>query len=305
MAQRNTPSAADRQFARAERVVAKRWRQILARKGVTHVDVNYRTREGKRTEEVVIRVHVLKKLPRASLRPNQCFEKIDGVPVDVVESRNTYVPLSGPLRGGDKIAPRHQSADAGTLGIVCFSGTPPEPYFLTNAHVVYGGRKKSQLPARIPMVVPTGQHPTIGDGIRDKSFRNALVDCALIEPNSGQQHEAGLRGVDLLPNGFGKLGREDVLRQVKVRKVGAKTGDRQGIVDSVRLTFSTSGQGFLFQIGIKAVDGGLPFSAAGDSGSVVLRDRQIVGLLHGVTASGKIAVACHIDQVVKKLKIEI
>ena len=61
----------------------------------------------------------------------------------------------------------------------------------------------------------------------------------------------------------------------------------------------------MFQIGIKPLDGGSPFSAGGDSGSVVIRDKEVVGLLHGVTNSGTIAVACHIKHVVKKLDIEL
>lgn len=295
----------ERAFERAEKVLMKRWRQILARKGVTGVDVNYRMRNGKATNEVVICVHVDEKHGEDALHPNQKFSEIDGVPVDVVQSKNTYETTTANLQGGDKIAPRHKSNDAGTLGIVCFTKGDRKPRFLTNAHVVFGGKKKSQLRSRIPMIAPTASKPVIGDGLRDMSFRNASVDCALIEPADGQLFKPGVKGLSDQPTGFGELTRKDVKKKVLVKKVGAKTGAREGIVDSVRFTFSTPGQGFLFQIGIKPVDGGPPFSSGGDSGSVVIRGNEIVGLLHGVTNSGKIAVACHIEKVLKKLDIEL
>jgi hypothetical protein len=302
---RSKKTAEDRQFEKAEKVLRKRWRQILSRKGVTAVDVNYRTRDGKLTNEIVICIHVEKKRPLAELRKNQYFTSIDGIPVDVVESQNTYEPLATDLQGGDKIAPRHKSSAAGTMGIVCFTKGARQPRFLTNAHVVYGGKKKSQLRSRIPMVIPSGSKPEIGDGLRDRSFRNALIDCALIEPAPGQLYKTGVRGLTVQPTGFGELTRDDVKHKVQVKKVGAKTGPREGIVDSIRLTFIAPGQGFMFQIGIKPLDGGSPFSAGGDSGSVVIRDKEVVGLLHGVTNSGTIAVACHIKHVVKKLDIEL
>jgi hypothetical protein len=271
-----------------------------------HLDVNYRIRNGKRTKEVVIRVHVKEKLPLDQLRPNQRFEFVDGVPVDVVESQNTYQQQSGlTLQGGDGIAPEHQPDRSGTLGILCFTRGSRLKRLLTNAHVVFGGKKKSELPSKIPMIQPGSGDAVIGHGLRDKSFRDALVDCSFIEPSTAHEFLPGIEDLVPQPAQFGKLTKVDVQKKVRVKKRGATTGEREGVVDSVRLTFSTQGHGFLFQIGVKPVDGGPPFSSGGDSGSIVVRGNAIVGLLHGITDSGQTAVACHIDDVLDKFHFEL
>lgn len=309
-------TAEERQFDKAERVLRRNWKRILARKGVTHVDVNYRTREGERTDEVVIRVHVEEKIREEELHSNRRLESIEGVPVDVVESLNTYgqqhAKAAGggfpTLQGGVKIAPSHNSSAAGTLGIVCFTKPGGRLRYLTNAHVVLGGRKKSQLPADPRVIQPRpggGASRTIGRTIKSKCFRQALVDCALIRPIPGQKFRRGVLKILANPEGIGQLTFADIKQKVRVRKMGAATGGTTGIVDSVTLTFSVPGNRFLFQIGIKRVPSGKWFSDFGDSGAVVIRGKKVVGLLHGLTNDRRIAVASHMKFVADKLKISL
>ena len=113
----------------------------------------------------------------------------------------------------------------------------------------------------------------------------------------------GIPGVTPNPSGIGELKRRDIRKKVRVRKLGAGTGGTQGIVDSVTLTFRVPGNSFLFQIGIKPLPGEDRFSDFGDSGAVVVRGNELVGLLHGVTDSGRIAVASHMADVVDRLDI--
>lgn len=63
----------------------------LKRPGVTAVDVGYRMKDGKLTDEVAIRVHVERKLPPEALEEHELFpETLGGVDVDVIEA--TYGP---------------------------------------------------------------------------------------------------------------------------------------------------------------------------------------------------------------------
>ena len=68
--------------------VRKEW---LSRPGVTGVDVGYKFTDGKRTDQLAIRVHVRRKLPLESLAENAIFPTTLGrFPVDVIEA--SYSP---------------------------------------------------------------------------------------------------------------------------------------------------------------------------------------------------------------------
>lgn len=61
--------------------------QLMARPGVTAVDVGLRYRQGQLTDELAIRVHVARKLPRESLAADQLLpETLGRFPVDVIEA---------------------------------------------------------------------------------------------------------------------------------------------------------------------------------------------------------------------------
>ena len=59
---------------------------LMERPGVTAVDVGLRYRGGELTDELAIRVHVARKLPREALAADQLLpEKLGRFPVDVLE----------------------------------------------------------------------------------------------------------------------------------------------------------------------------------------------------------------------------
>lgn len=63
--------------------VRKNW---LKRPGVTAVDVGYKIKEGRLTDELAIRVHVKRKLPPEALSEYELFpERLGGFSVDVIE----------------------------------------------------------------------------------------------------------------------------------------------------------------------------------------------------------------------------
>ena len=310
-----TEAQQDKLFDKAERILEKHYKRILRRKGVNGVEVNYRTKNGKITDEIVICIHVDKKVPLEKLRSNQIIKSIEGIAVDVVESKNDYkqlakaVPLT--VGAGDKIAPKGKESAAGTLGIVCFDKSTNEPRLLTNAHVVFGGENKTDLPTKWEMVKIKGSKSTrIGDAVRKKSFLDSRVDCALITPDDSVNLQLGVPGLLPNPAGILRLRRKHALgkNRVKVVKLGQKSNVTHGRVISISLRFPVPGQAtFHKQIGIVPDPdfGEASFSKAGDSGSVVIYKDKIVGLIHGTRNGGKTAVACHMSDVAKILKIKI
>jgi hypothetical protein len=72
---------------RATEIKRKREQELLRKPNVVGVGVGFRTRGGKRAEEVCIVVSVKKKLPAWRLKDDEVIPlSIDGVPVDVIET---------------------------------------------------------------------------------------------------------------------------------------------------------------------------------------------------------------------------
>ena len=70
--------------------VRKEW---LERPGVTAVDVGLKIKDGQLTDELAIRVHVVRKLPREALSEEELFpETLGEFEVDVIEAE--YGPLT-------------------------------------------------------------------------------------------------------------------------------------------------------------------------------------------------------------------
>lgn len=306
---KQTKPAADLAFDKAEAVMLKNIKNILRRKNVSGVDVNYRIRNGKFVNEIVIRIYVEKKLPIEQLHPSQRISEIDGIPIDVVEAKMNYERLSTgsttTVHGGMRITPAHNLDGAGTLGILCSKSETGEFRLLTNAHVIFGDRLKSSLPSRIPMLLAPVGSPSIplGDGLKDECVLNSLVDCGLIELDTNVTPKKGLPGLLDNVSGVGRLTRRDIRNEVVVKKLGQRTGITKGVVDSIRLSLPVRGRNFLLQIGIKPESGGDNFSTFGDSGALVIRDDEVVGLLHGTANEGRLAVACHMEDVVDEIGI--
>lgn len=298
----------DKQFAKAEKVLEKNYKKILRRKGVTGVEVNYRKQDGKLTDEIVICVHVKEKLPLEELHPNQIIEKIEGIPVDIVETMNEFEALSSNIRAGTGIAPviKGRVRGEGTFGVTVFDQNSGQPFMLTNAHVVRGGSPKSKLPSKVPMVTGKNKTNVVGNAIIARSFLTSKADCALVAPAPGVNLVEGIKNVSktlFRPGGdFAELQRRHLRARVKIVKFGQKTRETTGQLVAIRHTFSVPGHTFLFQIVVRRM-GNKPFSTAGDSGSVIIHDGRIVGLLHGLSSDKKFAVACPIKEVRRLLNI--
>ncbi len=72
---------------RATEVKRKREKELMRKPNVVGVGVGFRTRGGKRADEVCIVVSVKRKLPASQLKGDDLIPlSIDGVPVDVIET---------------------------------------------------------------------------------------------------------------------------------------------------------------------------------------------------------------------------
>src|SRR4051794_18924561 len=109
-------------------------KELLGKQGVTAVEVGYKIKDGKKTDEIAIRVHVKEKkdVPQDQIIPPE----IDGIKTDVIQRKYVPQPLKmsmeelatlpdrgtyDPLTGGISIGPCRSigsppSVFAGTLG---------------------------------------------------------------------------------------------------------------------------------------------------------------------------------------------
>jgi len=280
-------SAFAAKYRKAEKVLKKHRVRLMRRKGVIGCGLGFRQREGKRTKELAIRIYVEEKLPLEDLKSNQIIQKkLEGIEIDVIE-RGEYKPLQD-VGAGNSIKPGHQGG-SGTMGLVVYTPSQRLPRFLTNAHVVIGAKDIDEISSDDTVVLKRhGTDPVIGNAMPSKLELTSLTDCALVKPTDNANPVPGVPGVTgpLVP---GQLGFDDVDEETVVIKIGAKTKRTTGIVDSITESFSTDNQTFYSQIAISGIND--DFSAKGDSGSVVLKGNEVVGILHGVTDDG-VAIAC-------------
>ncbi|MFD6065360.1 hypothetical protein, partial [Rhodococcus wratislaviensis] len=162
MAENNGENSRETQDAERQLIVLRAKERnrpfILARPNVIGLDVGYRVRGGKPTDELVVIAYVSQKVDRSLLRevdlvPASVRVDEEEVPVDVVESSVpralTYTVRSRPLRGGNSIFPGVISDLAGTCGICVTIGGAT--LILSNNHVL---ADSNSLPIGSPIVQP-------------------------------------------------------------------------------------------------------------------------------------------------------
>ena len=126
------------------------------RENVTGVDVGFRYVEGKRTNQLAIRIHVREKIPEHALEADEIFPKtIDDVPIDVIQAVYTPHLQSAALersalepegeaidrrRRFDTLQPGisigHEKVTAGTLGAFVYDRHTSQRGILSNWHVL-------------------------------------------------------------------------------------------------------------------------------------------------------------------------
>lgn len=253
---------------------------------------------GQYTGERCCTVYVVAKAPKdaietAALVPTD----IKGIPTDVVATGELHaLPHRGryrPAPGGVSVG--HFRITAGTLGCLVRKGR--SRCILSNNHVLANSNNAT---VGDPIVQPG---PTDGGRVPADVVAKLLqfvrirfggavnrVDCAIAEVTSS-------RLVSPLNKCFGRLNAIPVPAQINllVKKCGRTTQFTRGrITDvsaTVRVSYGTAGVA-LFQNQIVIVSlTGTPFSAGGDSGSLIVTDvgNRPVGLLFAGSATHTIA----------------
>lgn len=125
---------------RVRRIKAAAEDDLLSRPGVTAVDVGYKFVNGRKTDEIVIRIHVAEKkdVPQDQKIP----DTIQGVKTDVIQKqfrpagdRGYYNTILGGIDIGPLRAVDLQSI-AGTLGAIVIDNSTQHRMLLSNYHVL-------------------------------------------------------------------------------------------------------------------------------------------------------------------------
>jgi hypothetical protein len=284
------------------------------------VGLGRKVTKGRLTAQHCVRFYVVKKVHKGALSAETLLPThIGKLATDVVESGQFHAFSSGvasrkrrrPARPGCSIGFKFVGHDtnmvmAGTLGAVgSFKG---QTVILSNNHVLADENRLAQgSPIFQPGLLDGGQVSTdviahLTKFVALSSAHPNKVDCAIAEV-------VGLNTVSariLLPIGKLKSGVPLVAQeQLAVYKVGRTSGYTKGRITDlsadVKITYETGVLAFSDQILIEGDSG--PFSAAGDSGSLIVArtTKRPVALLFAGSPSHTIA--NHIGDVLTALGI--
>jgi len=274
-------------------------------KGVTGVDVGYKYKNGKRTDEISIRVHVKAKKKTVNAK-EKVPATINGIKTDVIEME-VYPQIASQkleqinlqvdtvtyptVKGGISIGPErviNGFVYTGTLGCIVKDNVTNNPMLLSNFHVmcVDNSWNVGDFMCQ-PSRVDTGTPVTDRVGAIERAVLSTNVDGAISTLN-GRPHDCSI--VDI---GDVK-GTANAVLNAPVKKRGRTTLLTEGFVDAINATVSVNfGDGIgvrvlTNQIGIRPDTTVNPkFSDNGDSGSVVMdADKKVIGLLFAGNDAG-------------------
>lgn len=249
-------------------ILRKNSKALRKFRGVTKVDIGYHWKNGRMTGKLAIRVHVIKKKPLTELSGSEILpEEIDGIPVDVIQSRIGLHRMSryDPLVGGIGIRNVNMSG-TGTLGAVVFDAQGLYPVALTTRHVVAGSTRGEAIGDQVNQ--PGTRLP--GDAIGSVARSSRMYDCALVLLNGRRKVSTSVIG---FPGGI--KGVTHPVPGMRVAKSGLASGTTRGMIEGVSEKEFT----------IVPVPGhiGDEISMEGDSGSLWIEKEShaAVGLHYG------------------------
>lgn len=130
-----------------DHVLQRAYQAFGCRSSFRGVDIGYRWTDGRRTNDICLRLHLQRKLPDTALLSSQRLPShVDGIPLDVIEA--AYQPSLEPgatrrpsarqpyTMGGLSCGRTGQGA--GTIGLVVIDKTNGKPGILSNWHVLAG-----------------------------------------------------------------------------------------------------------------------------------------------------------------------
>jgi hypothetical protein len=304
----------DPRMARALEVKGRQAQFLRGHPNVTGLGVGFREVRGKRTEEIVLRVFVSRKLPLSELAPEDVLPReIDGVQVDVAEERQRALSIPAEhqrrhseTRCGISIG-NQLTGGSGTLGATVFDGKSGQQLILSNWHVLCG---RLDCEPGEPILQPgTGG----GDGgtpadlfARVLRFRfDEHVDAAVAVLTGHRFCSEEMLGLGHMTSRLGSptLG-------LSVSKSGRTTGVTAGRITDVSVDIDIDFHG---EVGVKHMrdqlsiesDSGAVVVLPGDSGSVWVDSAQRpVALTFAGNSSGTRCTATAMPVVVAALDIQ-
>jgi hypothetical protein len=275
---------------RLQEVKEKNKERLLRFPNVTGVGVGYKKKGGKKTDEISLRVYVRKKVPLEKLDQDSVIPKeIDGVQIDVIEGDFHIhgIPIASfqahhdPLKGGISIINLDvfptSSPAAGTLGGTAFDNVTRDDMIVSCWHVLCWGSGQVGDSISQPGSIDGGDQTDVV-GTLYRSRLSSRVDAAIAQLN-------GSRYLDQEILGFGRYrGTGNPSIGLSVKKGGRTTGNTFGEIVDVSADVNVAGypggtRSFVDQIIVESITSD-PFSAPGDSGSLVLNDQnQVIALL--------------------------
>lgn len=308
---------------RVQRAYEKALRAYGHRPEVTGVDVGYKYKDGRRGEEVVLRVHLREKLKPGLVDSTQLLpSQIDGVPLDVIQgsytpSGNGILALAARRHRRDPVQPglsiSHHLGTAGTIGAIVYDRTDGAPCILSNKHVL----AEAALAEAGDQILQPGR---IDGGRRDhdaiarlrRMYLGPKGDAAIAALNQSRRTLTALYGSDT---------QIQETRRAEAGDLAAKSGRSTGVTDGrvdgvgrfkVRYGFQDHWiEGFKLRTQDPANPGDRELTRHGDSGAIWYDPVTREGLgLHfaGEDDSAPVAeyaLACHLDSVLDELMVSL
>ena len=294
---------------RVRRIKAAAEDNLLSRPGVTGVDVGYKFVDGRKTDEIVIRIHVAEKkdVPQDQKIP----DTIQGVKTDVIQKQFRPAGDRGyynTILGGIDIGPLRivdLQSIAGTLGAIVIDNTTQDRMLLSNYHVLCvnegwnqwgdAGRRITQ-PSYGGILVATIQR-----GILNKD-----ADAAVARLDNITKYTCGVQDIGaIVGTAAPELG-------MAVRKRGRSTGLTYGTIHgldrTVQVPYAHGVGTIVFRNQVEIYPDTTRnslFADQGDSGSVIVNNAgQAVALLFAIDAdSTGTGTATPIHTVLEKLNV--
>lgn len=281
--------------------------ELQRRYKVDHVDVGYRRKDGRLTNEIAVRVHVRQKKRPAALRRGETVRPVGGFPIDVVQSRpvshvagsasRSYVGQRlDPLAGGGASA-NPNVPKRGTLGAIVFDQRTRRPMALSCYHVYMEGEPGEGLDEAVHQPYTGFNAPQDRIGTVDRGDKR--LDCSAVLLDMPQRSGRGV-STDIVGVPGGIKGVVAPRLGMLVVKTGAETGTTRGIIEGVH-------EGGFTVAPLPGAVG--PLCDPGDSGAVWLEEAShaAVGLHWGGEDVGEPerAQAHTISRVAARLDLEL
>jgi len=271
------------EVAQAEAVLESVREEWLGREGVTAIDLGFKWSQGQMTDQLAVRVHVVKKKREIELSAGELFPKeLQGIPVDVIEA--SYAPqalvssrpetaIEGRGRRfevvpiGVSIGCRYSTA--GTLGAKVVDRNSGQEMILSNWHVLVGRHSaEPDLPAWQPGWVDGGTNESNTIARLTRSVLGPYDAAVARLTGDREVTSRTLEGRPIEESSEPRLG-------MQVWKSGRSSGYTEGFVDGIKMTvpldYGAAGVHVLQKV-LRIVplpSGRYPeISIGGDSGSV-------------------------------------